>query len=129
MSEVCSPNPVNTCDECAELELAQDDLVIQAGLAFPATYYLNVVDKFGHHYQVQVSTAADGSFTVDTASFPAGLFNEYAGSLELYLSTDADGINLVTMTISGVEYTCVDLQVLCCVGIGCMEIEADFIVS
>jgi hypothetical protein len=66
-----------------------------SGLAPLTNLYLLVVDKFSHQYRDVIVVQNDSSIDIDTTQFPEGLFNAYAGSLEVSLSTDQAGNDLV----------------------------------
>ncbi len=128
--KICSPTVDRGCDVCAELTLASATTMnVQAGLTPASTYFLWVIDKFKNVYHDIVVVNGDGSFDIVSANYPDQMFNENAGSFYIFLTSDIDGQNPIPMTINSVTSKCLLLNTPCCVGIGCMIIETDFIIS
>lgn len=129
MTQVCDPVPLD-CSYCYVLELVQSDtLTVDAGLTPASMVYVWITTKFSSQYMVSVVVAGDGSFDLDASDFPNGMFNPDAGYFDLFVSSDIDGSVVVPMTFGASEYNCVLLSIVCCQGIGCMEIESTFIIS
>lgn len=118
---ICSENITQNCDVCYEVSRADTDLTFVYGLTPTTQYYLWVIDKFGTSYKVLITSGADGSFTLDpsNSAYPSGMFNEYAGDFELFISTDADGDNVVALTIYATSYNCVILTITSSTNIDC----------
>lgn len=86
---------------------------VVAGLAPATTPHIWITDKFGKQYKDQVTVKTDGSFDITGANFPEGMFNPSAGGFDLFVSSDANGVNIETLTISGKSYNCITFSTTC----------------
>ena len=115
MALICDLNISLNCDSCFETAKAYGNLTFPVGLAPTNTYYLFVIDRFGNVYRQIVTIAGDGSFTIDSAGDPSGLYEGSSGeSLQLFLSSDINGSNFVLLTINATSYNCIMFAVLSC---------------
>ena len=113
MAELCGCID-NNCDECFELSVAYcpDQLInISAGLTPAASLYLWIRDKFGNLWYDTITVNADGSFDIDTDNFTTGMFTPTFGALDIFLSTDDKGANIVPMTFNLIADNCLILSV------------------
>lgn len=76
------------------------------GLTALTAYYILIEDAKGNVYTHQYTTGAGGAFTVDTALYPEGLFNEYAGTFELTIKNALTDTTVVSFTVSATTYDC-----------------------
>jgi hypothetical protein len=113
---ICDDDIPKNCDECFEVSRTDTDLTFIYGLTPLTEYYLWVIDSFNSNYKVLFTSGADGSFTIDplNAIYPAGMFNNYAGELEVFISSDEDGINVIPLMIALISYNCVLLTITNC---------------
>ena len=111
---ICSEEFDPNCDECYEVTRATDDLTFIYGLDATTQYYLWVIDSFNNSYKKLITSGADGSFTIDPTAtvYPTGMFNQYAGALEVFISSDVDGLVVIPLTIYATLYNCVILNLL-----------------
>jgi len=116
---ICENNIDIDCTTCFEVSRADNDLNFIYGLTPSTQYYLWIIDKFRTNYRVLITSGVDGSFDITLTDYPSGMFNKYAGDFEVFLSTDIDGLNLVTMTIATVSYTCLVLSISASTEISC----------
>lgn len=110
---ICDTEIESVCDECYEVSRSDSDLTFIYGLTPTTQYYLWVVDKFRNSYWKLITSGADGSFTIDPSdgTYPNGMFNQYAGDFEVFISSDLAGENRVNLTIYATTYTCVVLTI------------------
>lgn len=118
---ICDDDIVKNCDVCFEVSRSDTDLTFIYGLTPTTQFYLWVIDKFQTNFKVLFTSGADGSFTIDptNAVYNAGMFNEFAGEFEVFISTDVDGVNVVTMTLYGTNFDCVLLAISSTTEIDC----------
>ncbi len=111
--QICTPLTLD-CSICKELTKAYNTSInIAAGLTPAANLYLWVTDKFGNQYRIIVTVAGDGSFNISTSLFPAGMFNQFAGSFDLFLTSDINGTTVVDMIFTSTHYKCLKLKISC----------------
>lgn len=75
------------------------------------SYYFWIIDKFGNIYWDIVVGKANGSFDINTANFPDGIFYKTGGNMDTFISTDNAGLVIVPLTISAKSYNCVIVDV------------------
>lgn len=110
--QICNPLALD-CSICKELTKAYNTSInIAAGLTPAANLYLWITDKFGNQYRVIVTIANDGSFNILTSLFPAGMFNQYAGKFDLFLTSDINGTTVVPMNFT-TPFNCLKLKITC----------------
>lgn len=104
--------PAN-CDECYEVSRADNDLIFNYDLDPSTQYYLWIIDKFNNSYRKLITTGIDGSFTIDPsdAVYPSGMFNQYAGDFEVFITSDLEGTTKISFTIYATEYNCLILTI------------------
>lgn len=108
--EVCTPIPKN-CDTCKELTLTYDALMnVLAGLTPASTPYIWITDKFGKQFKDQVTIAGNGSFNINQANFPSGMFNPIAGSFDLFVSSDVNGVTILNVFST---FKCIIFSISC----------------
>jgi hypothetical protein len=93
----CIPFDCSTC-YYTTVCYCSNSLTIYAGLTPGKNYYLWVRDKFQNIYNDTVTIAANGSFIITFSHFPTGLFNYSAGCYDVFLTTDSQGQNPVSMS-------------------------------
>lgn len=110
---ICDNDFDVNCDTCYEVSRADDDLTFVYGLTALTQYYLQIMDIDRNVFTVLFTSGADGSFTIDPTdtTYPTGMFNKYAGDFEVWISNDADGTDVVAMTVYGTSYNCVLLTI------------------
>ena len=106
------------CSNCYEVSRASSSLNFLVGLTPSTAYYLFVEDKFDNIYRVLITSGADGSITIDPASFPGSLFNKFAGVFTVVVSTSLTAETTSTLTIGGTAYSCISLSITD-VGVNC----------
>lgn len=118
---ICSTDIEKNCDVCYEVARADSDLTFIYGLTPSTQYYLWVIDKFNTSYKKLFTSGIDGSFTIDPTdeAYPGGLFNTYAGDLEVFISSDASGDTVIPMVIYATNYNCVLLTITSTIYSGC----------
>lgn len=72
-------------------------------------YVVVVTDKFENKYSVPVSIYDVGSFEINIADFPEGLFSEHGGVVRIEVMA-ADGCTPVKIPMTG-EYDCIEIDV------------------
>ena len=98
---VCNPKPLS-CDYCYTLQLPYEPVIyVVAGLTPATNVYLFVTDKFGNQYTDLVTIQIDGSIPIDTANYPAGMFNPFSSWFDIYVSSDSGGYVIVPMLNDG----------------------------
>ena len=113
MGRICDPIPLS-CDHCFVIDLTQDDLInVGAGLAPASTYYLWITDKFGNQYSDPITVNSDGSFDIDAANYPSGMFNPSAGVFDLFLSSDTGGSDIIPMMFNAIAFNCLKFIITC----------------
>lgn len=80
-------------------------------LTYNSSYYFWIRDKFGNVWQDTVLGLIDGSFNVNTANFPIGMFVPNFGALDMFLTTDSLGSIAQVMYFYGQEYNCIIFSV------------------
>jgi hypothetical protein len=76
-----------------------------------ATYYIWITDKNNNTFWNTVTGNSDGSFTINQASFPNGMFTSQFGGTDIFLSTDNQGTQVQSLTINAVVYKCVIVSI------------------
>lgn len=101
------------CSECYEhsVSYCPSEINISAGLTPAATLYLWIRDKFGKIWDDIITVEADGSFDINMSNFPTGMFTPSFGSLDIFLTSDAQGQTVVPVTFNATEYNCIMLSV------------------
>jgi len=112
MIPVCFNIPSN-CDSCYEksIDYCPPSINIQAKLTPGATLYLWIRDKFQHTWGDLITVDLDGSFDINQNNFPKGMFTPSFGSLDIFLTTDDLGQNIVPLNFGMDEYNCILLSV------------------
>jgi hypothetical protein len=82
---------INRCDICYHYVAmaCQDTYEIETGLNEGETYTIVLEDHNGNIYMndmVQPSGQPGNPVTISTSSFPAGMFNQWSGSYEIYFT-------------------------------------------
>ena len=110
---VCTPILLN-CDYCFTLDLIYYNTIMNvlAGLTPASTPYIWITDKFGNQYSDQVTIKANGSFDIEVANYPDGLFSEGNGWFDLFVSSDVDGLTIVPMVFYD-HFNCVKFKTTC----------------
>lgn len=110
--ELCGCISAN-CDECFELSIAYcpNQINISASLTPSASLYLWIRDKFKNLWEDQITVNADGSFDINIDNFPTGMFTPNFGAVDIFLTTDNKGADIVPMTFSAIDYNCLLLSV------------------
>lgn len=119
---ICDENIDVNCDECYEVSRADSSLNFIYGLTPSTQYYLWVIDKFRNVYRNLFTSGVDGSFDIDLADYPSGMFNQYAGDFEVFISTDVDGSNIVAMTVYATPYNCLILSITSSTEVSCTPV-------
>lgn len=114
MSQVCSIEIPQGCSVCYEASFTNAS-TIDTGISLPAgSYYLWIRDQFGNLYNDPITIASNGNDAIiNTANFRGGMFNQYAGAMDLFISTDSGGQDLASFTISGTSYNCLIFEIEC----------------
>lgn len=104
-----------TCNTCFTDWICKcvpyNDFIEVRSLLTPATeYYYKITDKFDAVYSGSVTSTADGYLEIPIANFPDGYFNEFAGTFNLQVFTDADFCNQVDIPLVG-TYPCVTIEI------------------
>lgn len=98
-----------SCNCCLQVNLSQcqDGFTINGNLTPAAEYRVIVTGKQGA-YEASFTADANGEIVVEPASYPAGLFNPYAGPLtiEVYLGDVKQDMRLA------MNYDCVELAIV-----------------
>jgi hypothetical protein len=72
----------------------------------------HVTDKFGNHYQKPITTNGTGAFTIsDGGGIPTGLFNKWAGDIEIKITLVVNSLNFVNINISGSNKKCIIISI------------------
>lgn len=133
----CYPLPYG-CDECYTLTLPYNvTLTVGEGLVPSSTVSVVLTAMNGNQYESNVVVNTDGTITLDTTEYPAGMFNQYAGQFDImifasgecYRLTEASDQRLledgdqrileqdcaekIPVTINGVPYNCMKLNIEC----------------
>jgi hypothetical protein len=75
-------------------------------------YYLWIRDKFDNVWADTVFANGDGTFDINQANFPSGMFTETFGPVDMYLSTDSLGVDYQELNLYGyLPYACIILSV------------------
>lgn len=74
-------------------------------------YYLWIVDKLGNAFVDAITGNADGSFTINKSNFPIGMFNVDFGKMDVFITSDSYGRDIVPVSYGGVNYNCIMLGV------------------
>lgn len=98
----------STCFE-ATLKSCPDFINISAGLAADAEYYW-VIRRGNKVRQKLVTTNAEGVLSIDATDFPDGYFNAFSPWTELQIREGANYLNVVTLSINGEDYDCINLS-------------------
>jgi hypothetical protein len=85
--------------------------IASTNLVNGATYYIWITDKNNNTFWNTLTGNADGSFTINQASFPTGMFTPQFGPIDIFLSTDSQGTQVQSLTINAVIYNCIILSV------------------
>ena len=111
MPQSCNIIPAD-CSVCFRIEtlICPNRLLIPTGISSGTQLYLWLRDKFQNLYYDLIIIDGFGTAILDPGNFPAGLFN-IPGFLDMFLTSDVDGSNVVPMQISSVEYNCVIIEV------------------
>lgn len=118
---ICDDQFSPNCDVCLEVSRADNDLTFLYSLAPLTQYYLFIIDLFKNSYRALFTSDLSGGFTIDptNAAYPTGLFNQYGGELEIFISTDSEGLNIEPLTYYATEYNCLLLTITASTGINC----------
>lgn len=82
------------CSDCFDMNVSycpSSPININAGQTPAIQIYLWVRDKFGNLYNDFVTVNGDGSVDIDLTHFPKGMFTPEFGSVDMFLTSDADG--------------------------------------
>ena len=107
----------NNCDDCFTMSIPYcppQYITIPTTNLMPyyTIYYLWIRDKFDNIWTDTVFGNADGTFDINTANFPQGMFSPEFGSIDLYLSVDDLGTIVQLLNLYGYEpYNCIILSV------------------
>lgn len=114
MSEICTNIP-ESCDNCYELNISNNNsTVIDTNIPIsPGTYYLWMIDSFGNNYQEILTIASQTNIQIDTTQFPPGMFNQYGGFFNFFLTSDSEGNDIVPVIIDSVSYNCFIVTITC----------------
>ena len=101
------------CPKCYDftVESCLDEIVFELGLDATTNYTIKFADIFDNIYSQDVTTDADGDFTIDTttADFPEGLFAT-TRDISVVVTDDLVGI-AVKFTVDLIEYDSICLHV------------------
>src|ERR1035437_4888116 len=101
-----------TCDTCYNYSVSYCPLTTNinipcTNLTHNTQYYFWIRDKFGNIWYDTVLGLSDGSFNINTANFPVGMFVPQFGALDIFLTTDSLGTIAYPMYMNMQEYNCV----------------------
>lgn len=101
------------CDTCfqANLSATPDNVIVNGGLNASTDYLIRITDKFGNRYTQQVTTDADGNFTLPVnETYPPGFFTAYSGIFEIQASLTTGTFGPKNFTFSTVTYDCIQVE-------------------
>lgn len=109
--EWCGCGIYQNCDACFEYVIpycpANPINVPTENLTNNVTYYLWIRDKFDKIYSDTVLGKSNGTFDINTSNFPTGMFTPNFGDIEMFLSTDNLGKQVVSLILNGNNYNCI----------------------
>jgi len=113
MEQFCG-NIAQTCDECVEVSLVNSD-TIDTGASIPLsvdyTYWIR--DCHGNLFYDE-GIIRPSEIILNTANFPVGLFNQYAGQLDFFITFWGDSSNTPQQFIyDGKHYFCMQITISC----------------
>jgi len=96
-------NITPTCVTCygATYGECNDVFTLSLGLLPLTTYYLNLIDKFDIVTELEVTTDANGDFTITQT------WTEFFGAVEIEIYSDPTRVVKVSFTVSSTTYDCV----------------------
>lgn len=83
-------------------------ITINANLAV-GNYVVVITDKFENKYSVPVAVYDQGSFTINIADFPEGLFSEFGGTVKIEVM-ETDGCTPIKIPLLN-EYDCIEVSI------------------
>lgn len=101
-----------TCDTCLELQTGECDSVniITENLNEGEEYFLIIVDQFDNKFSSTLTIDENKSFSINLPTINYKSFSKYGGKLEIYLSSNEQGYGSVALTVGGLEYNCVLIE-------------------
>ena len=110
--QICNPIELD-CSVCFESKIICGETInIAAGLTPAANLFVWVTDKFNNQYRIPVTIHGDGSFDISASLLPDGMFNIFAGSFDIFISSDIDGVVVVPMVFDSKNYNCLKLKII-----------------
>jgi hypothetical protein len=114
-NKLCWCLPIN-CDVCYTYIIPYCPPTLinipTTNLTYNSTYYLWIRDKFGNVWTDTVLGLSDGTFNINQANFPTGMWTEDFGPIDIYLSTDNLGTIVKPLQLYGYSpYNCLILSV------------------
>lgn len=113
MTQFCGTIPID-CSECADVSAAPCQSVINlaVGLTPSTQYYLWIRDRFSNLYFDLITVGIYGSVDIDTANFPAGMFETSGVFFDIFITSDSNGVDIIPLNVNpGVTNNCIILSI------------------
>lgn len=88
------------CDQCFEMIVSycpSNPINLNVGQSPGSQIYLWIIDKLNNTFFDLVTVKSDGSVDVNLNNFPKGMFTPDFGALDIFLSSDSAGKNILPM--------------------------------